>query len=454
MEPELWLGLECTVNRVGHTYFDQITRTGHDSRDNDLELFSQIGAKVIRYPLLWERTAPDELRWEWPDRRFRQLQELRMRPLVGLLHHGSGPLNTDLLDPDFALKFSRYARACAERYPWIEDYIPVNEPLTTARFSALYGHWYPHHKSVTSFVRALLNQCKAVVLGMREIRAVNSKARLVQTEDLGKCFSTPKLSYQARFENERRWLTFDLLCGKIAPDHAIWPYLKWAGIEDRDLYWFQENPMPPDFFGLNHYLTSDRYLDEHLERFPESAHGGNGRDQYADVEAVRACPRECVSVSHRIREAWNRYRIPVVVTEAHLSCPEMDESVRWLWEIWDAAREQNSLGADVRAVTAWAVLGAYDWNILVTKALDFYEPGLFDARFSPPRPTSLATLATELARGEPPSDPALRHPGWWRRSERICYGAERPSLLNAARTQTECSADRRASTVRSASHGS
>jgi hypothetical protein len=35
---------------------------------------------------------------------------------------------------------------------------PFNEPLTTARFSALYGLWYPHHRSDQSFIRAVLNQ--------------------------------------------------------------------------------------------------------------------------------------------------------------------------------------------------------------------------------------------------------------------------------------------------------
>ena len=28
--------------------------------------------------------------------------------------------------------------------PHITNYTPVNEPLTTARFSGLYGAWYPH----------------------------------------------------------------------------------------------------------------------------------------------------------------------------------------------------------------------------------------------------------------------------------------------------------------------
>jgi dTDP-4-dehydrorhamnose reductase len=42
----------------------------------------------------------------------------------------------------------------AARYPWLRDYTPVNEPLTTARFSGLYGVWYPHHRNTHSFVRA------------------------------------------------------------------------------------------------------------------------------------------------------------------------------------------------------------------------------------------------------------------------------------------------------------
>ena len=50
------------------------------------------------------------------------------------------------------------AGAAAERYPWIEDWTPVNEPLTTARFSALYGHWYPHAQDEHAFWLALLNQ--------------------------------------------------------------------------------------------------------------------------------------------------------------------------------------------------------------------------------------------------------------------------------------------------------
>ena len=57
----------------------------------------------------------------------------------GLVHHGSGPRYTNLLDPKFPQLLADYAAKVAKRYPWIEYWTPVNEPLTTARFSCSTG---------------------------------------------------------------------------------------------------------------------------------------------------------------------------------------------------------------------------------------------------------------------------------------------------------------------------
>src|SRR5712671_1106338 len=170
---ELWGGVECTVNRVADSYSDQLEKSRHTSRLSDLECFANIGIKALRHAVLWERTAPVDLAtadWSWPDASLLRLQQCGIRPIVGLVHHGSGPRDTNLLDPQFSGKLANYAAAVAGRYPWVRDYTPVNEPLTTARFSALYGLWHPHLKNEFSFLRALLNQCRAVVLSMREIR--------------------------------------------------------------------------------------------------------------------------------------------------------------------------------------------------------------------------------------------------------------------------------------------
>lgn len=420
---ELWGGVESTVNRVGEEYFDQLERSGHAARSSDLDLFAGLGVRAMRYPVLWERTAPDGLEradWTWADERLTRLRELNVRPIIGLVHHGSGPRETSLIDPSFADKLAVYARSVAERYPWVEDYTPVNEPLTTARFSGLYGHWYPHGRDDLTFARALLTQCRAIVLSMRAIREINPAARLIQTEDLGKTFSTRTLFYQAEFENERRWLSYDLLAGRVTRAHAMWSYLRSVGIGEASLDWFIENNCPPDIIGINHYLTSERFLDERVERYPACTHGGNGRHDYADVEAVRVCAEGTAGPRALMKEAWERYGLPLAITEAHLGCTR-EEQLRWIKEIWDGAHRLKREGVDVRAVTAWSLLGAYDWHNLLTRNEGQYEPGVFDLRAPRPRLTALARMLFDLSHGREHDHPVLDAPGWWRRLERLQY---------------------------------
>lgn len=427
---ELWGGLECTVNRVGERYFDQLERSGHAWRAEDLERFAELGLRTLRYPVLWERTAPNGLEradWSWPDERLKRLRELSIRTIAGLVHHGSGPRHTSLLDPEFAEGLAEYAGAVAERYPWLDAYTPVNEPLTTARFSGLYGHWYPHEQSGLSFARALLNQCRAVVLAMRAVRQVNPAAQLVLTEDLAKVHSTPRLAYQAEFENERRWLSTELLMGRVGPQHPMWRYLHWLGVDERELAWFQDNPCSPDLVGLNYYVTSERFLDERLVRYPSWSHGGNGRDHYADVAAVRVVDRGPDGLCRLLCEAWERFGLPLAVAEVHLGSSS-DEQLRWLAEQWQEAHRARAAGCDVRALTVWSLLGSYDWDSLLKCDAGRYEPGVFDLSSGEPREGLLGEAVRNLAADRPFEHPLLAQPGWWRQPGRLLYPPYCPEL--------------------------
>jgi dTDP-4-dehydrorhamnose reductase len=122
-----------------------------------------------------------------------ELRHQGIEPILGLVHHGSGPGYTSLADPQFPEKLARYAGQVARRYPWVRDWTPVNEPLTTARFSGLYGFWYPHAETEADFLRILFNECRGVMLAMRAIRETLPDARLVQTEDLGRNFCTERM---------------------------------------------------------------------------------------------------------------------------------------------------------------------------------------------------------------------------------------------------------------------
>ncbi|GGC16419.1 hypothetical protein GCM10011572_42200 [Pseudoduganella buxea] len=415
---ELWGGLEGTVNRVRDQYFSQMDQNGHGNRISDLDRFAALGIKAIRYPVLWELTAPDGIAnadWTWADERLPALRDLGVAPIVGLVHHGSGPRHTSLVDPEFGPQLAEYAGAVAARFPWVEYYTPVNEPCTTARFAGLYGVWYPHGKSDLVFLQALINQCKGVVLSMRAIRAVNPNAKLVQTDDLGKTYSTPELADWADFYNERRWLAWDLLCGTVDEDHTLWPYIMKSGIPAADVLWFRDNPCPPDVVGLNYYITSERWLDHRGDRFPARYVGEHG---FADIETARALATPTPGIAPLMDEVWERYGLPMAITEAHIDANREDQ-LRWLHEVWNAAHEVQRKGADVRAVTVWSLLGSYDWNCLVTECRGYYENGAYDLRAPEPRPTALARLMQELSSGRAPSSPVLQGLGWWRRPGRF-----------------------------------
>lgn len=415
---EIWGGLECTINRIGDTYRDQLKYAGYYERENDIEKIAELGIKALRFPVLWEahqhHSEYEEINWTRTAKELEKIRSFNITPIAGLVHHGSGPKFTSLHDNHFPEALANYATKVATQFPWIEYYTPINEPLTTARFSGLYGCWYPHHKDEKSYAKMLLNQLKATVLAMKAIRKINPDAKLLQTEDLTKTHSTPLLAYQAEFENKRRWLSYDILSGTLNQQRFFWYYLIGElGIKQEELEFFIENPCPPDIAGFNYYVTSERFLDENVDIYPFTARGGNGRQNYADVAAVRAI--KPAGLKSLLKEAWERFHIPLALTEVHLHCTR-EEQLRWFKEAWDNCMELKKEGIDVKAITAWSLLGAFDWNSLLTREEGVYESGVFDITNKVLRPTALAKLIRKLIKNEPVLHPVIQEKGWWHKS--------------------------------------
>jgi dTDP-4-dehydrorhamnose reductase len=423
--PALWGGIECTINRVGDAYFDQLAYAQHYKRKDDIPKIAPLGIQKIRYPILWEKHRPVQegpIDWSWISGQLHQLKDAGIEVIAGLVHHGSGPAYTNMLDERFPELLASYAKEVAMQFPQIQYYTPVNEPLTTARFSGLYGLWYPHKRSDEDFIKMLLNELKATVLSMQAIREVNPQAKLVQTEDLGKTYSTPLLRYQATFENHRRWLTYDILMGRLNEQHPLWKYFLKLGITETELEFFIQNPCIPDVFGFNHYVTSERFLDERLHLYAPGTHGGNGRHQYADVEVVRVEVEEETGIKVLLQEAWERYQKPIAITEVHLHC-HREEQLRWFQYVWQAASELKASGVAIEGVTAWALLGSTGWNKLLTKPKGTYEPGVFDIRGGYLRPTALANFLQKLTHAPEKVHPTLVEKGWWQRENRFFNAA-------------------------------
>ena len=263
---------------------------------------------------------------------------------------------------------------------------------------------------------------------MRAIREVQPAAELIYTEDGGNIFGTAELEAFREEREARRWLGTDLLCGLVTTTHPLYGFLLEHGIPAAEIGWFEANPCPPSILGFNYYPTSDRFLDHRVELYPEGLRGGDtGSEPLVDIEAVRVYAGGIAGVGRVLCEAWQRYHIPVAITEAHLGGGSADQ-VRWLAEVWRGAAEARDAGVDVVAVTVWALLGLWNWSNLCTKDERIYEAGVFCCADGERRRTPLSEFVTRLSAGEEPGLSAGGEPGaddpdaaWWHRADRMAY---------------------------------
>ncbi len=146
------------------------------------------------------------------------------------------------------------------------------------------------------------------------------------------------------------------------------------------------------------------------------------------MEAVRVKGANRDGIKTLLQEAWQRYQAPIAVTEAHLCCTR-EEQMRWFMEVWEATSELKQAGANFLAVTAWALIGSYDWNSLLTRNHGHYETGVFDLRSGQgPYPTALATMLKALSQTGTYEHDVLKHKGWWDREERYAYWHNDPYI--------------------------
>ena len=389
---EIWASPEPTVARVDRTtYRDQLAETGHEVRDGDIDLLASLGISATRYPVLWEKTAPGDPRdadFSWAERRLGALRTRGVEPIVTLLHHGSGPAETSLLDPQFPEKFAAYAGVVAAAFPWVRRWTPINEPLTTARFSTLYGVWYPNRiDDDEAFGHALVNEALAMLLGMEAIGAHVSGAAFVITEDLqGITALEPSVNEFAAHLRLRMSLSIELVMGRVDGGHELYPYLtERCGVAPARLQRVRQHARAPDLVGWNYYPNSDRVL---------------WRNEQGRIDNEAAQLRGPISPLPVLRAVHERLGLPFGISEVHADGSET-ERVAWL-----AARHHDlgvlsGEGLPVRMLGAWGAFGLADWNSLLTRRENYREDGIFTfaGPLETPRETAVSAVLRRLAAG-------------------------------------------------------
>ena len=357
-------GIECSYPTTGNGAWrrDQMAATQHYARwREDFELARDLGITHIRYgpPLHLIFAGPGRFDWSWSDEPLRELEAMGPEPIVDLCHFGLPTWLKNFQNPEIEQALAQYARAFAERYPWVRFYTPVNEMYVCARYSALDGIWNEQMRDEGAFVRAVMNLASASANMTSAILEVRPDAVFINSESSEFCQSCcpdPEIQRVADFENERRFLPLDLIYA-----HPVSPmmrdHLREHGVKDEQYERFMAREVPRrTVLGLDYYEWNERLLDS------------GGRAQSLG---------ELFGWYVIANQYWQRYRRPLMHTETNRT--DAADAPRWLWRQWHNVQLLRSAGAPIIGFTWYSLTDQVDWDRAIEAPLGIVYPvGLFD----------------------------------------------------------------------------
>jgi beta-glucosidase len=358
-------GVENSIPTIkgGRLRVDQMESCGHYRNwRKDFDLVEEMGIRFLRYgpPLHTTLIGPDKFDWEFADVTFGDLRRRDIVPIVDLCHFGVPDWVGNFQNPDFPEIFARYAKAFAQRFPWVQVYTPVNEMFICAQFSAKYGWWNEEGTTDLTFVTALKHVVKANVRAMQEILKVRADAIFIQSESSEYFHAeNPAAIKPAEIENARRFLSLDLNYGHRV-DSEMYEYLLDNGMTREEYHFFLGNSLAHHcILGNDYYWTNEHRV---------SADGGS------------RASGEIFGYSEITRQYYNRYRLPVMHTETNIAeGPNGDEAVNWLWKEWANVLRVRNSGVPTVGFTWYSLTDQIDWDVGLRESNGRVHPvGLYD----------------------------------------------------------------------------
>ena len=358
-------GIENSIPRIkkGTVRVDQMEVCGHYKHwKTDFDCVEDLGIRFLRYgpPLHTSFTAPGQYNWDFADEVFSDLQRRDLVPIVDLCHFGVPDWIGDFQNGDFPHYFAEYAKAFAERFPWVQLYTPVNEMFICATFSAKYGWWNEEGVTDKTFVTALKHIVKANVMAMTAILEVRPDAIFIQSESSEYFHAeNPAAIRPAEILNSMRFLSLDLNYGHRV-DSEMYEYLFANGMTYEEYHFFLGNSLKHHcILGNDYYWTNEHRVSQ---------------------DGATRASGEIFGYSEITRQYYDRYRLPVMHTETNIiEGPNGDEAVNWLWKEWANVLSVRNSGVPTVGFTWYSLTDQVDWDTALREQNGRVNPlGLYD----------------------------------------------------------------------------
>lgn len=341
---------------------DEMAATDHYARwREDFGLVRELGIEYLRYglPLHHVHLGPDRYDWSFSDPVFDELRRLRIVPIVDLCHFGVPDWVGSFQNRDWPELFAAYARAFAQRYPWVRFYTPVNEIYVAAHFSARLGWWNEGLTSEAAFVTALGVLCKATLLAERAILGEQSAALFVHSESTEYFHAEdPDALPIAAFLNAKKFLSLDLCYGHDVRA-KIYRYLMENGMTPAEYDFLQERGTALKsrcIMGNDYYVTNEHLVTATGEVKPAG---------------------ELFGYYVITKQYFERYHLPVMHTETNLSDAALAPG--WLIKEWANMLQLKKDGVPIVGFTWYSLLDQVDWDTALREPNGNVNPlGLFD----------------------------------------------------------------------------
>ncbi|WP_066337368.1 b-glycosidase [Azohydromonas lata] len=327
-------GFECSTflwkdrgrrNLVAETQHDRFAHA-------DYAFLHDVGIAVAREGIPWPLVDRGEGRYDFSCLAplIEAMNAAQVLPVWDLCHYGY-PDGLDPFMPDFKRRFAAYCRAAAEhvtaRVRGPHCFTPINEITFWGFAGGEWGWMGPFGKSREGRYALRNTLCAAAVAGVKAIRGVDPKARMLHVEPLIHVVAPrdrPDLADAARRECEddacHAW---DVLAGRLCPELGGAPDVL-------------------DIVGCNCYSFGQMEYREH-----------------GPHQALAPDDERIVPLCELLQGIWRRYGRPMVISETSgLGRGRKD----WLCDVMQESLAAVDRGIDLHGVCLFPAVDMPDWH--------------------------------------------------------------------------------------------